>query len=39
MMAQPLGSEFSALVLARINEHHNKYGVVINSDTVLWLSW
>lgn len=39
MMAQPLGSEFSSLVLARINEHHTKYGDRINSDTVLWLSW
>ena len=39
MMAQPLGSEFSSLALARINEHHNKYGDRINSDTVLWLSW
>ena len=39
IMAQPLGSEFSSLALARINEHHNKYGDRINSDTVLWLSW
>ena len=25
--------------MARINEHHSLYGNVINSDTVLWLSW
>ena len=25
--------------MARINEHHSLYGSVINSDTVLWLSW
>ncbi|KAA6406716.1 MAG: hypothetical protein FRX48_09439 [Lasallia pustulata] len=39
MTAQPLGSIFSALCLARINEHHNTYGHRINSDTVLWLLW
>ena len=39
MTAQPLGSEFSALCLARINEHHSTYGNRVNSDTVLWLVW
>ena len=39
MQVQPLHSKEHALSIARINEHHNLYGSVINSDTVLWLSW
>ena len=39
MQIQPLHSKEHALSMARINEHHSLYGSVINSDTVLWLSW
>lgn len=39
MQVQPLHSREHALSVARINEHHSVYGGVINSDTVLWLSW
>lgn len=39
MQVQPLHSKEHALTMARINEHHSLYGSVINSDTVLWLSW
>ena len=39
MQIQPLHSKEHALSIARINEHHGLYGSVINSDTVLWLSW
>ena len=39
MQVQPLHSREHALTMARINEHHSLYGNVINSDTVLWLSW
>lgn len=39
MQVQPLHSKGHALSIARINEHHSLYGSVINSDTVLWLSW
>ena len=39
MQIQPLHSREHALSIARINEHHNLYGSVINSDTILWLSW
>ena len=39
MQVQPLHSKEHALTMARINEHHSLYGNVINSDTVLWLSW
>ncbi|KAH0563123.1 hypothetical protein GP486_002304 [Trichoglossum hirsutum] len=38
-MAHPLRSGPSSLILARINEHHNFYGPLINSDTVLYLIW
>jgi hypothetical protein len=39
MMAHPLRSRSSSLVLARINEHHNYHGPLINSDSVLYLIW
>ena len=39
MQVQPLHSKEHALTMARINEHHSLYGNVINSDTILWLSW
>ncbi|KAH0536405.1 hypothetical protein FGG08_006730 [Glutinoglossum americanum] len=39
MMAHPLRSRSSSLVIARINEHHSFYGRQINSDTVLYLIW
>ncbi|KAI9774330.1 MAG: hypothetical protein M1840_004224 [Geoglossum simile] len=39
MMAHPLRSRSSSLILARINEHHNFYGQLINSDSVLYLIW
>ncbi len=39
MQVQPLHSKEHAITMARINEHHSLYGSVINSDTVLWLSW
>ncbi|KAI9834432.1 MAG: hypothetical protein M1826_002586 [Phylliscum demangeonii] len=37
-LAQPLGSEYSSLAIARINVHHAFYPR-INSDTVLYLIW
>ncbi|KAI9732337.1 MAG: hypothetical protein M1834_001544 [Cirrosporium novae-zelandiae] len=39
IMALPIKSWNCSLACARINEHHTKYKSVINSDTMLWLSW
>ncbi|KAF8862180.1 hypothetical protein BDZ45DRAFT_212739 [Acephala macrosclerotiorum] len=36
-MAYPLKSKMHSLVMARINEHHHRYGVWINSDDILYL--
>ncbi|MCJ1457883.1 hypothetical protein MMC28_008252 [Mycoblastus sanguinarius] len=38
IMALKLHTVYSGRAIARINEHHNRYGNQINSDTVLWLS-
>ncbi|KAK4506525.1 hypothetical protein PRZ48_000257 [Zasmidium cellare] len=37
LMAYPIKSRNSSLVIARINEHHHRYGIKINSDDVLYL--
>ncbi|KAF2764538.1 hypothetical protein EJ03DRAFT_339718 [Teratosphaeria nubilosa] len=35
--AYPLKSKNSGLVISRINEHHHRYGIKINSDDILYL--
>jgi hypothetical protein len=36
-MAYPVKSTCHSLIIARINEHHHRYGTWINSDDVLYL--
>ncbi|KUJ12235.1 uncharacterized protein LY89DRAFT_785633 [Mollisia scopiformis] len=36
-MAYPLKSPMHSMVMARINEHHHRYGIWINSDDILYL--